>query len=109
MGRATVVATAWLLGMAAVLGLGARSASAADDQAPSKAPVVPPRQGSSETIRLFDGTDLEGWKGHQDLWSVQDGAIVGRNTAPIKVSTYLLTERTFSDFRLTAKVKLVRS
>src|SRR3712207_7307160 len=32
-----------------------------------------------------------------------------RNTEPVPVSTYLLTERTFSDFRLRARVKLVRS
>ena len=33
--------------------------------------------------------------------------IVGKNTEPVKVSTYLLTKRKFSDFRLTATVKLV--
>src|SRR5205807_9953542 len=35
--------------------------------------------------------------------------IVGKNSEPIKVSTYLVTERAYSDFRLTAKVKLVES
>jgi hypothetical protein len=43
------------------------------------------------------------------LWSVKDGVIVARNTEPIPVSTYLLTERKFSDFRLVATVKLVES
>ena len=38
-----------------------------------------------------------------------DGVIVGKNSKPIKVSTYLLTKRKFSDFRLTATVKLVQS
>src|SRR5262249_36609357 len=32
-----------------------------------------------------------------------------KNTEPVKVSTYLLTKRDFSDFRLTARVKLVES
>ena len=41
-----------------------------------KAPVVPPRQGDSETITLFNGRDLQGWEGHPHLWSVQDGVIV---------------------------------
>jgi hypothetical protein len=40
---------------------------------------------------------------------VQDGVIIGKNTERIKVSTYLLTKRTFTDFRLTATVKLVQS
>jgi Domain of Unknown Function (DUF1080) len=79
--------------------------TAADD-----APVVPPRQGKSEKIELFNGRDLAGWVGHPELWSVREGAIVGRNTEPVKVSTYLLTERKdFTDFRLLASVKLVES
>ena len=69
----------------------------------------PARAGKSETIKLFNGKDLEGWEGNKDLWSVQDGVIVGKNTQPVKVSTYLLTKRNFSDFRLTATVKLVQS
>ncbi|HTM56048.1 MAG TPA: DUF1080 domain-containing protein [Pirellulales bacterium] len=73
------------------------------------APVVPPKQGQSETINLFKGTNLDGWHGNPKLWSVQKGVIVGKNNDPIKVSTYLLTDRSFSDFRLLATVKLVRS
>jgi hypothetical protein len=72
-------------------------------------PDVPPRQGKSEQIALFNGKDLNGWVGHFKYWSVQDGAIVGKNTEPVNPSTYLLTERKFSDFRLTATVKLVQS
>jgi len=71
--------------------------------------IVPPREGKSETIQLFNGKDLTGWVGHKKLWTVRDGAIVGRNTEPVPVSTYLLTERKFSDFRLLATVKLVES
>lgn len=73
------------------------------------APDVPPRTGKSEVIRLFNGKDLDGWEGHKHLWSVKNGVIVARNTEPIKVSTYLLTKRKFTDFRLTATVKLVES
>ena len=79
----------------------------ADDK--KETPVVPPRQGESETIKLFNGTDLEGWEGFTHLWSVKDGVIIGKNTEPIKVSTYLLTKKKFTDFRLTATVKLVTS
>ena len=74
-----------------------------------KAPEIPPLKGTSETIKLFNGKNLDGWEGYQDLWSVKDGVIVAKNTKPIKVSTYLLTKDNYSDFRLTATVKLVQS
>lgn len=99
----------WLSGAFAsvfVLGFGA---SLMEGKAAGPSPAVPPRAGRSETIRLFNGKDLEGWEGHRRHWSVEDGEIVGRNTEPVPVSTYLLTGRKFSDFRLTAAVKLVRS
>jgi hypothetical protein len=71
------------------------------------APEVAPREGTSETINLFNGNDLEGWQGHEKYWVAKDGEIVGRNSDPVKVSTYLLTKRSFSDFRLRAKAKMV--
>lgn len=85
--------------------LGVGSLVAADKEAP----VVPPREGKSVTIEPFNGKDLTGWVGHAELWSVKDGAIIAKNTAPIKVSTYLLTQEKYSDFRLTVTVKLVES
>jgi hypothetical protein len=105
--RAPRAAWAGLLSLAALLGLGVGPLPAADGE--PKAPAVPPRQGRSERIWLFNGKDLEGWRGHEHLWTVEDGVIVGRNSDPIPVSTYLLTQRLFSDFRLRAKVKLVQS
>jgi hypothetical protein len=76
---------------------------------PADAPEVPPKTGKSETITLFNGKNLDGWEGHEKRWSVKDGAIVGKNNDRVPVSTYLLTKRKFSDFRLLATVKLVRS
>lgn len=70
---------------------------------------LPPRRGKSETIKLFNGTNLDGWIGHAKYWSVTDGVIVAKNTEPVPVSTYLLTTNKYTDFRLTAKVKLVTS
>jgi hypothetical protein len=81
----------------------------ADDKDQPKPPEVKPREGKMETLELFNGKDLDGWEGHPELWSVEDGVIVGRNKEPVKVSTYLLTKRKFSDFRLLATVKLVKS
>lgn len=97
------------LAIAASLALGLVRTAAAQGVTKSDAPVVPPRQGASERIVLFNGKDLDGWEGHHNLWSVQDGVIVGKNDEPVPVSTYLLTKRTFTDFRLTATVKLVQS
>lgn len=72
-----------------------------------KAPEIPPRKGTSETIHLFNGKNLDGWEGYEDLWSVKDGVIVAKNTQPITYSTYLLTKRKFSDFRLVFSAKLL--
>ena len=72
------------------------------------APVVPPRKGKREKIELFNGKDLSGWVGHK-YWSVKDGVIVGKNTETVPVSTYLLTDRKFSDFRLVFDFKLAKA
>ncbi len=73
------------------------------------AKIVPPKTGKSETIKLFNGKDLTGWTGNPKYWSVVDGVIVGKNTEEVPVSTYLATDRKFTDFRLLATVKLVTS
>jgi hypothetical protein len=74
-----------------------------------EAPVVAPKKGRREKIELFNGKDLTGWEGHKKYWSVEDGVIVGKNTKPVPVSTYLLTKRKFSDFRLVLESKLAKS
>jgi len=74
-----------------------------------EAPIVKPREGKSETIKLFDGKTLDGWEGYDDLWSVKDGVIVAKNKDPLKFSTYLLTKHKYTDFRLTFSAKLVES
>jgi 3-keto-disaccharide hydrolase len=70
---------------------------------------VPPRKGKSEKVELFNGKDLTGWEGYEDLWSVKDGVIVGKNTKPLKYSTYLLTKKKYTDFRLVFAAKLAES
>ncbi len=34
---------------------------------------------------LFNGTDLTGWDGNPELWSVQEGAITGKTTSPAQL------------------------
>jgi len=66
---------------------------------------------AEKPVVLFNGKDLAGWKGNEKHWSVQDGAIVGKNaeeTAP-KASTYLVSDRKYRVFRLVFEGKLVTS
>ena len=58
---------------------------------------------------LFNGKDLKGWEGNPDVWSVEDGAIVGRTTAdkPIKNNTFLIwKDGKVGDFRLRFEYKI---
>jgi hypothetical protein len=106
--RRILTATATLFMGLVLLGLAAAQQKDKDKDDPKKEPpIVKPREGKSETIKLFNGKDLDGWEGNMDLWSVQDGEIVGKNKDEIKVSTYLLSKKSFTDFRIVCKFKLV--
>jgi hypothetical protein len=76
------------------------------------ASVKLPAAEQGRAVRLFNGRDFDGWEGHVDpYWSIADGEIVARNTkenAP-KVSTYLLTKKTYRNFRLLFEGKLAES
>ena len=64
---------------------------------------------SSESISLFNGKDLSGWIGRDDLWSVEDGQIVGRTVAekPLQQNTFLIyTGDERGDFELTLQFKI---
>src|SRR5262245_26710620 len=49
-------------------------------------------QAKEKPRELFNGKDLTGWDGNPKLWSVEDGAIVGRTTAeaPLEKNTFLI-------------------
>jgi type 1 glutamine amidotransferase len=71
-----------------------------------------PAEERSRAVRLFNGRDFTGWEGHVDTWwSIEDGEIVGRNTAENapQVSTYLLTKKPYRNVRLLLEGKLVTS
>lgn len=64
---------------------------------------------ASDVTVLFNGKDLAGWSGRADLWSVEDGAIVGRTTAdkPLKTNTFLVWEGGKpGDFELALQFKI---
>lgn len=58
---------------------------------------------------IFNGSDLSGWKGNADLWSVEDGSITGRTTAekPLEFNTFLIyDEGPVADFELRLDYKI---
>ncbi len=57
---------------------------------------------------LFNGKDLSGWVTPEDkaLFTVEDGAIVGRTQGDLKKNEFLVTDRPYKNFTLKAKVKL---
>lgn len=64
--------------------------------------------------QLFNGTDLTGWAGNMELWSVQDGVITGKTTPehPAKGNTFLVWKDgdkigEVGDFELNFKFKIV--
>jgi len=70
----------------------------------------------AEDKQLFNGTDLTGWEGKPELWSVKDGCITGQTQPdPAAPGKSLLKSNTFliwkggevADFELTFKYKIV--
>ena len=57
------------------------------------------RVGAGPSVPLFDGKSLEGWRGDEKFWSVENGEIVGRSTAenPCTTTTYLHHPGTFAE------------
>src|SRR5579863_3590497 len=59
--------------------------------------------------QMFDGTTLNGWDGPSDIWSVQDGAIVGAfdGTHP-RPTTYLIWRAggEHANFEMKLEIKL---
>ena len=57
---------------------------------------------------LFNGTDLTGWDGNPELWSVQDGCITGKTTGPeqLPYNQFLIWRGgALKNFELHAKIK----
>lgn len=56
-------------------------------------------------VRLFNGRDLTGWSGDSKLWTVEDGAIVGRSPG-LTQNAFLISETAYSDFRFSVSFQL---
>lgn len=60
-----------------------------------------------ESRPLFNGKDFTGWvtPADKDLFTVEDGQIVGRTRGNLKKNEFLATEKSYANFVLKAKVK----
>jgi hypothetical protein len=66
-----------------------------------------PAAADDEFKPLFDGKSLAGWSGDPELWSVEDGMIVGTtDTKTLKHNSFLATEKSYKNFVLKAKFKM---
>jgi putative heme-binding domain-containing protein len=68
----------------------------------TQVPMLATKENASS---LFNGRDLAGWTGDSQLWSVEDGEIVGRSPG-LKHNTFLLSDLSVENFRLSLEVKL---
>jgi hypothetical protein len=94
--------------LAAGVGLSTTALLVRGDEKPAAAPAAKPD--ADGFVPLFNGTDLTGWEGNSDFWSVKDGAITGQTTKekPTKGNTFLVWKGgEVADFELRFKYKLV--
>ena len=70
---------------------------------PGQAPLI----ATPETVGLFfNGKDLANWDGDTEVWSVENGEIVGKTQTGLKQNNFLKSQLVLSDFRLICEVKL---
>ncbi len=59
-------------------------------------------------VAIFDGKTFEGWEGDLKIFRIEDGAIVGGTLMEkIARNEFLCTKKSYSDFELRLKVKLL--
>jgi 3-keto-disaccharide hydrolase len=66
------------------------------------------RAGSRKPVPIFDGKSFEGWEGDLKIFRIEDGAIVGGSLKDkIARNEFLCTTKTYGDFELRLKFKLL--
>jgi putative membrane-bound dehydrogenase-like protein len=66
---------------------------------------VPLLATADNVATLFNGRDLTGWEGNPDLWSVENGEIVGKSPGLTR-NEFLVSQMLAGDFRFSLQVKL---
>lgn len=56
---------------------------------------------------FFNGVDLTCWDADPEIWSVEDGELVGRSATGLAKNDFAVSHIALGDFRLTFEVKLV--
>lgn len=67
---------------------------------------VPTLADAENAKEFFNGKDLTNWDGDKDVWSVENGEIVGKTAKGLKNNTFLKSACDVTDFKLSLKVKL---
>ncbi|MBN9520216.1 DUF1080 domain-containing protein [bacterium] len=64
---------------------------------------------AADPVPLWNGKDFSGWDGDiKDTWRIEDGCIVAGNLSePVKRNEFLCTTKTYGDFELKLRFKLV--
>ena len=63
---------------------------------------------SAGMVSLFDGKTFDGWEGNMDYFRIEDGAIVAGNLKErIPRNEFLCTTKSYGDFELRLKVRLL--
>ncbi len=67
---------------------------------------VLPLMTADSAKEFFNGKDLTNWDGDKDVWSVDNGEIVGKSAKGLKANNFLKSTFDVTDFKLSLKVKL---
>jgi hypothetical protein len=68
-------------------------------------PAASEFQAEAGFVALFNGENLEGWEGDSQLWSVQDGMLVG-NSPGISRNEFLATTKDYENFELRLEFRM---
>ncbi len=70
---------------------------------PSQVPMLLTKENSKD---FFNGKDLTNWEGDKEVWSVENGELVGKTAKGLKSNNFLMSTFDATDFKLKLKVKL---
>jgi hypothetical protein len=71
------------------------------------APFTPPLTGETERFDYSRAQTFDGWDCNTNYWTVKDGVFSAKSEG--NPSTFMLTRKSFSDFRLTFSAQVVES
>ena len=71
-----------------------------------------PLHAEEEFVELFNGKNLDGWKGDDKVWSVEEGLLTGKSPEAeedkLKANTFAIWDGEVGDFELIAEFRLER-